>query len=225
MRILATLEYVKRLGNSSKEKQIWKGGGRLLYNKANRWHHSHESLPSRLLKSKDCLFYELPCCLPPDPLLFLCWCICLFFLFRSRNSAAPVTTQPSPGGAALSSIIPVVVHPGGKWSTGLFDVCSDKRVCVCGLLCGPCLECSTASRYGECFCFPLLLGSTLGLRVGTRERYKIHRTLCEDWMAVHCCWPFAVCQAAREMERRSIFQIYEINSSSPPPPSVKDALV
>ena len=44
---------------------------------------------------------------------------------------------------------------------------------VCGALCSPCLECSLASRHGECFCFPLLLGSTLALRVSTRERHKI----------------------------------------------------
>ncbi|XP_054834784.1 PLAC8-like protein 1 [Eublepharis macularius] len=154
----------------------------------------------------------------------------------SRNSVEPVMTQPTPGSAALSSVS-AVVHTGGHWSTGLFDVCSDKRICVCGLLCSLCLECSIASRYGECFCFPLLLGSTLALRVGTRERYKIHGTICEDWMAIHCCWPFAVCQVAREMRRRPVFQVYEINTSSPPPsrsmkintssppPSVKDALV
>nr|XP_056703765.1 PLAC8-like protein 1 [Euleptes europaea] len=116
-----------------------------------------------------------------------------------------------------------MVQAGGNWSTGLFDVCSDKRVCACGSVCSLCLECSIASRYGECFCFPLLLGSTLALRVGTRERYKIHGTLCEDWMAVHCCWPFAVCQVAREMKRRPVFQVCEINPSSSPP-LVKDAL-
>ncbi|XP_077180445.1 PLAC8-like protein 1 isoform X3 [Paroedura picta] len=140
------------------------------------------------------------------------------FLSLLRNSAAPVMTQPAPGGVPLCSSIPAMVHPGGKWSTGLMEVCSDKRVCVCGLLCSLCLECSVASRYGECFCFPLLWGSTLAVRVGTRERYKIHGTLCEDWMAVHCCWPFAVCQVAREMKRRPSLRVYEINQSSPPPP-------
>lgn len=38
-------------------------------------------------------------------------------------------------------------------------------------------------------------------------------TLCEDWMAVHCCWPFAVCQAARELKRRATTQIYEVNAA------------
>ncbi|XP_067319807.1 PLAC8-like protein 1 [Anolis sagrei] len=147
------------------------------------------------------------------------------FLFtqRSQISTEPVTTQPSPTGAATSSIT-TIIHTGGNWSTGLFDVCSDKKVCLCGSLCFPFLECSLASRHGECLCFPLLLGSTMALRAGTRERYKIHGTLCEDWMAVHCCWPFAVCQMAREMKRRPIFQLYKVHQSSMPPP-FRSALV
>uniref|UniRef100_H9GKE2 PLAC8 like 1 n=1 Tax=Anolis carolinensis TaxID=28377 RepID=H9GKE2_ANOCA len=147
------------------------------------------------------------------------------FLFRQRsqNSTEPVTTQPSPAGAATSSIT-TIIHTGGNWSTGLFDVCSDKKVCVCGSLCCPILECSLASRHGECFCFPLLQGSTMALRAGIRERYRIHGTLCEDWMAVHCCWPFAVCQMAREMKRRPIFQLYKVHQSLPPP-LFKSALV
>ncbi|XP_066469016.1 PLAC8-like protein 1 [Tiliqua scincoides] len=143
--------------------------------------------------------------------------------WRSKNSAEPVVSQPIPSCAAASSIT-TIVCTGGNWSTGLFDVCSDKTVCACGSLCCLCLECSLASRYGECFCFPLLLGSTLALRVGTRERHKIRGTLCEDWMAVHCCWPFAVCQIAREMKRRPIFQVYEAHAS-PPPPAVQGSLV
>ncbi|KAM6473553.1 PLAC8-like protein 1 [Liasis olivaceus] len=119
-----------------------------------------------------------------------------------------------------------ILHTGGNWSTGLFDICSDKRICMCGLLCSPCLECSLASNYGECFCFPLLLGSTLALRAGIRERHRIHGTLCEDWMAVHCCWLCAVCQMAREMRIRPLFQVYKMHQSPPPPPPLaKDALV
>ncbi|XP_062825444.1 PLAC8-like protein 1 [Anolis carolinensis] len=150
-------------------------------------------------------------------------CLCPQHFARSQNSTEPVTTQPSPAGAATSSIT-TIIHTGGNWSTGLFDVCSDKKVCVCGSLCCPILECSLASRHGECFCFPLLQGSTMALRAGIRERYRIHGTLCEDWMAVHCCWPFAVCQMAREMKRRPIFQLYKVHQSLPPP-LFKSALV
>lgn len=57
----------------------------------------------------------------------------------------PVTTQPIPMGAPVSSIT-TIVSTGGNWSTGLFDVCSDKRICksCCSafknLISGPCSE-------------------------------------------------------------------------------------
>nr|XP_020662116.1 PLAC8-like protein 1 [Pogona vitticeps] len=105
-------------------------------------------------------------------------CHDLLSSLRGKSPAEPVTTQPLPTGAIVSSIT-TIVSTGGNWSTGLFDVCSDKRICVCGALCSPCLECSLASRHGECFCFPLLLGSTLALRVSTRERHKIRGGLTE----------------------------------------------
>lgn len=43
----------------------------------------------------------------------------------------------------------------------------------CGLICPMCLECDIARQYGECFCWPLLPGSTFALRIGTRERHRI----------------------------------------------------
>ncbi|XP_034260974.1 PLAC8-like protein 1 isoform X3 [Pantherophis guttatus] len=49
-------------------------------------------------------------------------------------------------------------------------------------------------------------------------------TLCEDWMAVHCCWPCAICQMAREMRIRPLFQVYKMHRSPPPLPA-KDVLV
>ncbi|XP_062979364.1 PLAC8-like protein 1 [Elgaria multicarinata webbii] len=147
------------------------------------------------------------------------------FTLRSKDSTEPVTTQPCPASAAAAtSSVTTILRTGGNWSTGLFDICSDKGVCVYGSLCSLCLECGLASRYGECFCFPLLLGSTMALRVGTRGRHRIRGTLCEDWMAVHCCWPFVICQMAREMKRRPTFQVYEIHQSPPPPPA-KDAFI
>lgn len=50
----------------------------------------------------------------------------------------------------------------------------------CGLFCPMCLECDIARHYGECFCWPLLPGSTFALRIGTRERHKI-------WVSVFGC--------------------------------------
>uniref|UniRef100_A0A8D2L623 PLAC8 like 1 n=1 Tax=Varanus komodoensis TaxID=61221 RepID=A0A8D2L623_VARKO len=145
-------------------------------------------------------------------------CVCVLLLTRSKNSTEPVTTQPSPVASATSRVT-TILCTGGSWSTGLLDIFQDKGVCVWGLLCSPCLECSLASHYGECFCFPLLLGSTVALRTSTRERFKIRGTLFGDWMVVHCCWPFAVCQMAREMKRRPVFQVYETSQLQPTPPA------
>lgn len=54
----------------------------------------------------------------------------------------------------------------------------------CGLFCPMCLECDIARHYGECFCWPLLPGSTFALRIGTRERHKIRVSKCV-WMYVY----------------------------------------
>ncbi|KAF4015197.1 hypothetical protein G4228_006575 [Cervus hanglu yarkandensis] len=127
---------------------------------------------------------------------------------RSRAPAQAVVRQPVRG-ASCRTAITAIVRTGGDWSTGLFSVCRDKRICFCGLFCPLCLECDIARHYGECFCWPLLPGSTFALRIGTRERHKIQGTLCEDWLAVYCCWPCSICQVARELKVRTS-QLYEI---------------
>ncbi|XP_044517745.1 PLAC8-like protein 1 [Gracilinanus agilis] len=129
----------------------------------------------------------------------------------SHIPTQPVTTQPSWGACDRTTITTIVQAPG-DWSTSLFNVCSDKKICFCGLFCTICLECNIARHYGECLCWPLLPNSTLALRVGTRERHKIRGTLCEDWLVVCCCWPFSVCQMARELKMKST-QTYEVCTS------------
>ncbi|XP_043769072.1 PLAC8-like protein 1 [Cervus elaphus] len=127
---------------------------------------------------------------------------------RSRAPAQAVVRQPVRGASGRTAIT-AIVRTGGDWNTGLFSVCRDKRICFCGLFCPLCLECDIARHYGECFCWPLLPGSTFALRIGTRERHKIQGTLCEDWLAVYCCWPCSICQVARELKVRTS-QLYEI---------------
>nr|XP_036871798.1 PLAC8-like protein 1 [Manis javanica] len=131
---------------------------------------------------------------------------------RSQAAAQVVVKQPVQGAGGRTML--TIVQAGGDWSTGLFSICSDRRICFCGLLCPLCLECDVARHHGECFCWPLLPGSTFALRVGTRERHKIRGTLCEDWLAVHCCWPFAICQVARELKKRAS-QLYEVYAAPP----------
>ncbi|XP_004696753.1 PLAC8-like protein 1 [Echinops telfairi] len=138
---------------------------------------------------------------------------------RSHVSAHAVVKQPVRGTSGRT-IITTFVPTGRDWSTGLFSVCRDKKICLCGLFCPMCLECDIARHYEECLCWPLLPGSSFALRIGTRERHKIRGTLCEDWLAVHCCWPLSICQVARELKMRTS-QSYEVWEA----PSIKDALV
>ncbi|XP_076994172.1 PLAC8-like protein 1 isoform X2 [Tamandua tetradactyla] len=118
---------------------------------------------------------------------------------RSQAPAQVVVKQPAPG-ARDRTTVTAIVQTGGDWSTGLFSICRDRRICFCGLFCPVCLECDIARRYGECLCWPFLPGSTFALRIGTRERHKI--------------------QMARELKMRTS-HLYEIRAT----PSTKDALV
>ncbi|XP_016058389.1 PREDICTED: PLAC8-like protein 1 [Miniopterus natalensis] len=139
--------------------------------------------------------------------------------WRSHVPAQAVVRQPVRGARGRTAVT-AIVQTGGDWSTSLFSVCRDRKICFCGLFCPVCLECDIARHYGECFCWPLLPGSTFALRVGTRERHKIWGTLCEDWLAVHCCWPLSICQLARELKMRTS-QLYEISEA----PSTKDTFI
>ncbi|XP_008819866.1 PLAC8-like protein 1 [Nannospalax galili] len=135
---------------------------------------------------------------------------------RSQVPARAVVKQPVREVSGRTTVT-AIVQTGGDWSTGLFSVCRDRKICFCGLFCPMCLEYDIARHYGECLCWPLLPGSTFALRIGTRERHKIQGTLCEDWLVVHCCWPFSICQVARELKMRTS-QVYEIHAV----PSTKD---
>ncbi|XP_040309627.1 PLAC8-like protein 1 isoform X2 [Herpailurus yagouaroundi] len=117
---------------------------------------------------------------------------------RSHGPAQAVTKQPVWGDTGRTTIM--IVPTGGDWSSGLFSVCRDKRICFCGLFCPMCLECDIARHHGECLCWPLLPGSTFALRVGTRERHKI--------------------RVARELKMRAS-QLYEICAA----PSTKDNFI
>ncbi|XP_051699422.1 PLAC8-like protein 1 isoform X3 [Oryctolagus cuniculus] len=97
-----------------------------------------------------------------------------FSNLRSHGAAGTVVKQPVRGASARTTVT-AIVQTGGDWSTGLFSICRDRRVCFCGLFCPMCLECDIARHYGECLCWPLLPGSTFALRIGTRERHKIRQ--------------------------------------------------
>ncbi|MBN3310655.1 PL8L1 protein, partial [Amia calva] len=75
--------------------------------------------------------------------------------------------------------------------------------------CFPCFACKTTRDYGECLCLPILdmfncippVG--LSLRVGTRQRYGIHDTVCNDCLYSFFCYSCSWCQIAREMKIRN----------------------
>lgn len=132
------------------------------------------------------------------------------YTWRS-NDVSPVLTQPGLG--ITTTTITTITQTGGDWSSGLSDICGDRTTCAVGALAPCCLDLSLAHQYGECVCTPLLPGSTLAMRVGIRERYKIRGSVCEDWLAVCCCYSLAVCQMIREMKHRMMAQTYHVSTA------------
>ncbi|KAF7206201.1 PLAC8-like 1 [Nothobranchius furzeri] len=131
--------------------------------------------------------------------------------YQVPDEMDPVLIQPGLG--VTTTTITTVTQTGGDWSTSLFNVCGDKTSCILGALMPVCLDLSLAHHYGECLCIPLLPGSTLAMRVGIRERYKIRGSVCEDWTAVCFCYPLALCQMIREMNRRMKMQTYHVSTA------------
>ncbi|MGH0161903.1 UNVERIFIED_CONTAM: hypothetical protein FKN15_050625 [Acipenser sinensis] len=90
-----------------------------------------------------------------------------------------------------------------NWSSGMCDCCEDMAICCCGLWCLPCLECQTASDFGESCCLPLIVPSaSLALRTGVRERYRIQGSIIDDCCMLCWCYPLIWCQMAREIKKR-----------------------
>ncbi|KAF3821659.1 hypothetical protein GH733_009701 [Mirounga leonina] len=51
---------------------------------------------------------------------------------RSHGPAQAVVKQPLRGTPGRTTIT-AIVQTGGDWSTGLFSVCRDRRICTCSL--------------------------------------------------------------------------------------------
>ncbi|XP_066537477.1 cornifelin homolog B-like [Hoplias malabaricus] len=101
----------------------------------------------------------------------------------------------------------VVVMASSEWSSGICDFCDNVPECCFSFWCMPCFACSTAKKFGECLCLPLLEWGfippvTLAMRASLRERYGIQGSICNDCVySVFCC-PCVWCQMSREMNRR-----------------------
>uniref|UniRef100_A0A8C6THN9 PLAC8 like 1 n=1 Tax=Neogobius melanostomus TaxID=47308 RepID=A0A8C6THN9_9GOBI len=131
-----------------------------------------------------------------------------------RSDFAPSVTDivfTQPGLGVTTTNVTMITQTGGDWSTGLFDICSDRNIGVLGAFVPCCLDMSLAHQFGESFCLTVLPGSTFALRVGIRERYKYRcGSVCDDWTAVCCCYPLALCQMMREMKRRAKTKTYHV---------------
>ncbi|XP_062611147.1 placenta-specific gene 8 protein-like [Saccostrea cucullata] len=92
-----------------------------------------------------------------------------------------------------------------KWSTGLFDCCSDIKSCLIGNFCFPCAVCNLASRTGECCLMPFCVsGGTVLMRSRIRTIGGIQGSACNDCMVLTCCGPCGVCQMQRELDNMGV---------------------
>ncbi|MBN3302597.1 PL8L1 protein, partial [Amia calva] len=123
----------------------------------------------------------------------------------------PIVTQPGLG--VTTTTVTTITQTGGDWSTGLFNVCSDKTICVVGAVSPCCLDLSLANQYGECLFLPLLpdyIEDDSSLIVSD---HPLQGSVCGDWAAVYFCYPLAVCQMIRELKRRIRTQIYHVSTT------------
>uniref|UniRef100_A0A7N9AMA9 Cornifelin-like n=1 Tax=Mastacembelus armatus TaxID=205130 RepID=A0A7N9AMA9_9TELE len=90
----------------------------------------------------------------------------------------------------------LITAQSDQWSTGILGCCDDMDICCFGCWCFPCFTCDTASRFGECFCLPLLD------MFAVRYRYKIQGDMTGDCMYATFCTVCSWCQVAREIKRR-----------------------
>ncbi|XP_025098755.1 placenta-specific gene 8 protein-like [Pomacea canaliculata] len=93
----------------------------------------------------------------------------------------------------------------GKWSSGLCACCKDCGSGCCACWCMPCMLCKLATRMNECFLLPCLVPCALvPMRTKLRAVGDIKGSICQDFMAVSCCYPCAVCQMSRELDQMGV---------------------
>ncbi|KAL0970241.1 hypothetical protein UPYG_G00239260 [Umbra pygmaea] len=107
-----------------------------------------------------------------------------------------------------------------QWSSGICSCFDDCHICCFAFWCFPCFACNTTSKFGECFCLPLvdimsLSAQQFGLptctpppvsmsmRVAVRKRYNIQGDMAEDCAYSTFCNICSWCQMAREIKKRS----------------------
>ncbi|RUS88028.1 hypothetical protein EGW08_004194 [Elysia chlorotica] len=115
-----------------------------------------------------------------------------------KNSSPPhvVVKQPRRAITATES-----VTDGRPWSHGLFRCTDDRRICLQGTFCCPCLACRVSrdleeSAWVPC-CVPYWL---LVLRTKLRAHQDIAGSVMSDCCQITWCCPCVLCQVAREID-------------------------
>ncbi|XP_074662579.1 placenta-specific gene 8 protein-like [Tubulanus polymorphus] len=152
---------------------------------------------------------------------------------EAKYVATPIVMQqPSPA-ISNANTCSVVVNAGGggggdgsggntdsskerPWSTGIFAIFSDCKICMCVTCCYYCSMCDIATRMDEsCFvgCCNIDAGGcsfpvgALALRVKLRTKYNIKGSILQDMCCLYWCHSCAVCQMMREMEKLKIGRV------------------
>ncbi|XP_006812552.1 cornifelin-like [Saccoglossus kowalevskii] len=111
----------------------------------------------------------------------------------------PLTRQPQP------QVVVVQAKTSGRkarnWHIGLLQCCDNKRICLCGAFCYPCLLARTAGKLGEACCLPMMAPCCVGtpLRMKLRMLTTTKGSLLGDCCAFTWCAPCAACQLEKEV--------------------------
>nr|XP_046184360.1 placenta-specific gene 8 protein-like [Oncorhynchus gorbuscha] len=108
-----------------------------------------------------------------------------------------------------TSMTPALIAThSNQWGTGICGCFDDLQVCCFAYWCFPCFAYTTTSKFGECFCLPLLdilMGFThpsMSMKVAVCNRYAIHGDMMADCVYSTFCNICSWCQLAREIKRR-----------------------
>jgi Cys-rich protein (TIGR01571 family) len=96
------------------------------------------------------------------------------------------------------------------WDTGLFDCCSDCKVCCVSWMCGVCQIAyqKAAVEEHECGCGDLIpvvccpFCCQISTRSKIREKYGIEGSGCGDCMTSWCCMLCAISQQTRQLDMK-----------------------
>lgn len=115
-----------------------------------------------------------------------------------------IVQQPTAGGTG-NPLMVSTIEGHRNWTTGLFDCFTDIKSCILGYFCLPCTVCNVATRTGECCCMPFFVpGGTVVMRTRIRTLGGIQGSACNDFCALACCGPCAVCQMQRELDNMGV---------------------